>query len=221
MRIPRKLLARFSRLALILSGLALGACASVSDSPHYVVSPPGECCEAFDQMTFKALPAGKTVRLLVDSDDPGFSFKGGYSRYEALLLPDMSQQPYTLQFESEVVRTSEDLRGTMFFPVLTFLDENKKLIRTFDALPYTLQTPFYGRNHIRSSVRVIGELVKAKYVVVHTQDDKLNQALATSDGKTTLQSGGFTTMIYAPTSAPRYRINFGENGRLKVLAFAE
>jgi hypothetical protein len=68
-------------------------------------------------------------------------------------------------------------------------------------------------------VRVSGELSKAKYVIVHTQDDKLDQALATSDGESLLRAGGFSTMLYAPLTDARYRINFAKNGWVRVLAF--
>ncbi len=207
------------RLALLLGILVLGACTGIGHSPHYVVSPPGDCCQSFEQMTFKALPVGKKVRLLVDGEDPGFKFEGGYSRYEALMLPTIDR-PYILQLESEVVRSAEDMRGTLFFPVLTFLDGDKKHIRTFDALPYTLQTPFYGRNHIRASVRISGDLANARYVLVHTQDDKLDQAIATSDGESILRAGGFDTMLYAPITEARYRINFTRKGWVRVLAYA-
>ena len=212
------IISSFRYLVLALGALLLGACAGFGDSPHYVVSPPGECCESFDEMAFKALPAKKKVRLSIDGEDPGFSFEGGYSRYEALLLPDLPKS-YILQLESEVVRSAEDSRGTVFFPVLTFLDANKKKIRTFDSLPYTLQTPIYSRNHIRASVRISGELTKAKYVIVHTQDDKLNHALAISDGESLVRAGGFNTMVYAPLSDARYRINFAKIGWVRVRAF--
>ena len=206
------------RLALLMATLVLGACAGIGHNPHYVVSPPGDCCQSFEEMTFKTLSAGKKVRLSVDGEDPGFNFEGGYSRYEALMLPNIAG-PYILQLESEVVRSAEDMRGTLFFPVLTFLDADKKHIRTFDALPYTLQTPFYGRNHIRASVRISGDLADARYVLVHTQDDKLDHALATSDGESILRAGGFDTMLYAPITEARYRINFARKGWVRVLAY--
>ena len=88
--------------------LALGACAG--NSPHYVVTVPGDCCDSFDTMAFKELPADKRVRLVIDSDDMGFKFEGGYSHYEALSLPEIAQ-PYILQIESEVVREGEDNKG--------------------------------------------------------------------------------------------------------------
>lgn len=207
----------FKQFIVVIGLLALGACAG--NSPHYVVAVPGDCCDSFDSMAFKVLPAGKRVRLAIDSDDLGFKFEGGYSHYEALSLPEIAQ-PYVLQIESEVVREDEDNKGRIFFPVLTFLDANKQLVQTFDALPYTLQTPFYGRNHIRASVKIAGEIASAKYVVIHTQDDKLDQAIATGDGKTVLKSEGFSTMVYAPVTKPRYRINFGRDGRVRVRAFS-
>ena len=197
--------------------LALGACAG--NSPHYVVTVPGDCCDSFDTMAFKELPADKRVRLVIDSDDMGFKFEGGYSHYEALSLPEIAQ-PYILQIESEVVREGEDNKGKIFFPVLTFLDAKKEIVQTFDTLPYTLQTPFYGRNHIRASVKLAGKIASAKYVVIHTHDDKLDQAIATGDGKSVLKSGGFNTMVYAPLTKSRYRIDFGRDGRIRVLAFA-
>lgn len=196
--------------------LLLGACAG--NNPNYVVSVPGEGSDSFESMAFKVLPAGKKVRLAIDSDDARFNFEGGYSYYEALSLPEMGQ-PYILQLESEVVRETEDKIGRIFFPVLTFLDQDKQKIQTFDALPYTLQTPFYGRNHILASVRVSENLSAARYVVIHTHDDKLDQAIATSDGKSLLRSGGFNTMIFAPVTEARYRIDFGSYGRIRLLAF--
>ncbi len=208
-----------SRYALVAGLLTLGACTSFGQNAHFVVSVPNDCCDTFDTMAFKVLPAEQKVRLAINSDDPNFGFEGGYSHYEALTLPELSQ-PYVLQFESEVVRGNKNHRGEIFFPVLTFLDANKQKIKTFDTLPYTLQTPFYGRNHIRSSIRVGAKLAAARYVVVHTQDDKLEQSIATGDGKTVLQSKGFGSMIYAPITAPRFRINFAAKGWVRILAYS-
>ncbi|MEE9446809.1 MAG: MalM family protein [Arenicellales bacterium] len=206
----------FKKVVLGFSLLALGACAGTGNN-HYMLSTQAQN-ETFETMTFKTLPAAEKVRLAVNSADPSFQFKGGYSHYEALALPDMSQA-YVLQLESEVVRTAQQGKGEIFFPVLTFLDAKKQAINTYDALPYTMQTPFYARKHIRASIKISGALADARYVVIHTTDKKLDQAIASGDGKSILQSGGFNTMVFAPITKPRYRTNFGREGWVRVLAY--
>jgi len=102
---------------------------------------------------------------------------------------------------------------------LILLDEHKQEIVTLDALPYTLQTPIFGRKHIRSSVKIADRFSKARYLIVHTQDDRLNMAISTEDGKNLFQSKGFNTMLFAPIAKPRYRIEFTNKGWIRVLAF--
>ncbi len=201
----------------ILSLSLLGACASTDREPKLVSTASVDFQESFSEMSFSVLPAEKLVRLEIDRADPGFNFTGGTSRYEALVLPKLAQ-PYILQIDSEVVRGRFMHAGTLFFPVVTFLDENKEWLKTFDALPYVVQKPFGSVNYMTVSLQISDELASARYIVVHTQDDKLNKAIGYFEGEALLQSSGFSTMMTAPVEIPRYRYEFVPLGWVRLKA---
>jgi hypothetical protein len=212
-------LPRLSRIALLILGsLLLEGCLNTDLPPEIVKTAPVNFNESYDGMAFKLLPVDKKVRLAINEFDPNFRFEGGFSRYESLALPDLAQ-PYKLRIESEVVRKSIYGNGTVFFPVLTFLDANKKWIKTFDKLPYVTQKPYSGRNYILVYLQMSDELVAARYLVIHTQEDKFNMAIGSHDGQTLLQSSGYEQMMFAPSTKPRYRYNFVPEGWVRIKAF--
>ena len=208
----------FSKLALFAVMLNLGACASHGVQPPVVIKAPENFTRSFTDMAFKVLPADEEVRLAVNDEDPGFQFSGGMSFYEALSLPDLAQ-PYLIKVQSELVTGASDLHGEIFFPVLTFLDENKENVLTVDSLPYVLQEPAAERNYMEASIQISDQLSGARYLVVHTQNDKLDMSIARGDGQTILRSSGYQTMMYAPSTKPRYRVNFSREGWLRIKAF--
>lgn len=210
----------FSRIVDVLVGISLlllGAC--VTDrTPKLVRTAPVNFQDSYSQMQFKVLPADEQVRLAINDQDPLFSFEGGLGVYESLALPDLTQ-PYVLQIDSEVVKRSDNPNGTIFFPVLTFLDAKKNWIKTFDALPYVTQKPIGKKNYITVSLQISDELAAARYVVIHTHKDKLNKAIGYYDGQELMQSSQFNTMMTAPISVPRYRYEFASQGWVRVTAF--
>ena len=124
-----------------------------------------------------------------------------------------------LKIRSDLITSKSDLHGEILFPVLTFLDENKQFLLTLDDLPYVLKEPVTAKNYMQASVQISDQLAPARYLVVHTQDSKLDQAIAKGNGQSILQTGGYQTMMYAPQTKPRYRVNFSATGRVKVKAF--
>lgn len=201
-----------------VSLLLLGACASTDRIPKLVRTTNADFHRSFSDMTFKVLPAEQLVRLNIERDGPGFIFEGGPSHYEALVLPGLVQ-PYILQIDSQVVKNRLGYTGTLFFPVLTFLDANKQWIKTFDSLPYVTQTPFGKTNYITVSLQISGELVDARYVIIHTQDDKLDKAIGYYDGQDLMKSNNFSTMMTAPVDKPRWRYEFTTHGQVRLTAY--
>ena len=218
MQIQAKRLRIQSVLIASLAALLLGAC-STDYKPELVKTTPVTFYDSFSQMEFKDLPGEEELRVGIHYEDPAFRFEGGLSRYEALRLPALPQ-PYLLRVESEVVRDSSVDVGTLFYPVLTFLDGNMAPIRTFDSLPYVMQKETGRANYIVSLVQISDELAAARYVVIHTQDDKLDKAIGRDQGKDLMQSKNFDTMMFAPITAPLYRYEFAPDGWLRLKAEA-
>jgi hypothetical protein len=213
----RSVLTRIYSFAAILSLLLLGACVSTDRTPKLVRTASIDFQKSFSDMSFNVLPAEERVRLEINAADPRFNFTGGISYYEALVLPDLIQ-PYILQIDSEVIWGKPGYAGTLFFPVVTFLNENKEWLKTFDALPYVVQKRYGNANYMTVSLQISDELAAAHYIVIHTQDDKLNKAIGYHDGEALLQSSGFNTMMIAPVEEPRYRYEFVPLGWVRLKA---
>jgi len=213
-----KCLINCRRLVLLAGVLSLGACTHHAVHKPVVIKAPEDFTVSFADMTFKLLPAAEQVRLAINNEDPSFQFSGGDSFYEAVSLPQLVQ-PYLIQVDSEVVTSAADYHGEIFFPVLTFLDANKENLRTVDSLPYVLQEPATERNYMRASIQISDELANARYLVVHTHRDKLDMSIARGDGESILRSDGYKTMMYAPSTKPRYRVNFSQDGWVRLKAF--
>lgn len=208
-----------SRLLLVLSVTALEACMPPRTvKPPVVVKEAETFTDSFAMMPYQFLPADQEVQLVIDNQDPSFRFAGGDSYFEALTLPALAQ-PYVIQIRSKLVTSSADLHGEMLFPVVTFLDENKQHLMTLDNLPYVLKEPSTATNYMQASVQISDQLAAARYMVVHTQDNKLNQAIGRGDGQSILQTGGYETMMFSPQTKPRYRVNFSDTGRVELKAF--
>ena len=206
------------KIVLLASVLSLGACANHGVQPPVVIKAPEDFTHTFADMSFKQLPADEKVRLAINNEDPRFQFAGGDSFYEALSLPQLAK-PYLIQVQSEVVTSSSDYHGEMFFPVLTFLDANKESMITVDSLPYVLQEPVTERNYMEASIQISDELANARYLVIHTQTDKLEMSIARGDGQSLLRSSGYQTMMFAPSTKPRYRVNFSLDGWVRLKAY--
>lgn len=203
---------------LLVGVLSLSACTIHGVKPPVVIKAPEDFTNSFADMIFKQLPASEEVRLAINNEDPSFQFSGGNSFYEALSLPQLVQ-PYLIKVQSEVVTSGIDSQGELFFPVLTFLDTNKNNILTVDSLPYVLQGPETERDYMEASVQVSDSLANARYLVIHTQNDKLEMSISRGDGQSILRSSGYQTMMYAPSTKPRYRVNFSRDGWVRMKAY--
>ena len=205
------------KLVLLVGLLSLGACVNHGVKPPVVIKATEDFTDSFADMSFKQLPANEEVRLAINNEDSSFQFSGGDSFFEALSLPPLAQ-PYLITVKSELVTSSSDYHGELFFPVLTFLDVNKENILSVDSLPYVLQEPVTERNYMEASIQVSDDLAGARYMVIHTQSDKLEMSIARGDGQSILRSSGYQTMMYAPSTKPRYRVNFSRDGWVRLQA---
>ena len=197
--------------------LLLGGCVSSDREPVLVRTTPVDFHQSFEQMAFKMLPADEQVRLSITDQDPRYGFKKGVSNYEALALPELAQ-PYILRIDSEVVKTDAYRNGKIFYPVLTFLDADKKWLKTFDSLPYVTQKPFDGRNYITVSIQISDELADARYLVIHTTPDMFDMSIGRDDGQDLIQSKNFTTIMTPLHTEPRYRYEFAPHGWVRIRA---
>lgn len=210
-------------LFVICSSALLGACANLSSvgTPTYstkeVLYGAEKCCESLSSLTFKQLPLNQKVRLAVDSNDAVYHYAKDRSSFvEALRLPPNAQSSL-LEIESEVVYDRNTKEKQIFFPVLTFLDADKQVIESVEANTVNLQLPLLSKGYMRLLVRLNGKLNEARYLLIHTTEEKLNHAVSKIEGSTLLQTKGFDTMIFAPVGKPRYRINFGLEGWVNVI----
>lgn len=197
----------FVLCALTLAGIA---CTSYRDEPSdsLALSAPQN---GYQALTYKHLPANRQVRLAVDRHDQSIDLDGGKSFVEALVLPRMPI-PYRIDLQTEV-QTAGDARGqSVFLPSLTFLDSTKQPIRTVNEMTsryraHTLKSPI-----IRSAMTIGNDLAHARYLLVHTDPANSGYSMAIRDSASRLKSGNFSTMVYAPVSPARYRVDFGEEG---------
>ncbi len=216
-RQPLKLLALKPVVALISAGLLLSGCASMrggnyESSEVLQLSPVND---GYQSLSYKYLPAGKRVRLAIDRHDQSMVFEGGKSFLEALVLPEVAI-PYLLEIQSEIVVAGDENHARIFYPVLTFLDAAKQPIQTFSDLPAKFRTPLIRKANIRTAITVDQSLANARYLVVHTDASQLDYSISTKSPSKLLKAGNFSTMIYAPVSEPRYRVNFGPEGWIKL-----
>ena len=170
----------------------------------------------YAKLSYKYLPAGKSVRLAINRDDQSMVFEGGKSFVEALVLPAV-KTPYLIEVQSEMVVAGDERHGSIFFPVLTFLDANKKPIRTFNELPGRFRTHLSKKPQYRTAITIDQSLANARYLLVHTDASQLNYAISTKNPETRLQASGFESMLYAPTSKARYRVNFSAEGWVDLI----
>jgi len=74
---------------------------------------------------------------------------------------------------------------------------------------------------MRFVVALTNDYRDTRYVLIHTSDEKLNQALSTQKPVSVIQQSAFDTMIYVQPTLSKKRINFTETGVLNVLAYTE
>ncbi|MFT5606906.1 MAG: hypothetical protein ACI9PZ_000705 [Parvicella sp.] len=212
-----------SLLVLCISAFA-SACTNFSSigttaySVQEAKQTAAECCETLDSLQYKQLPLNEKVRLAVNRDDAIYHYaKDGSSFVEALALPLNAQSSLLeIEIESEIVHNRDLDEKHIFFPVLTFLDGNKKVIKTVDSETVSFQSPTFSKAFMRVVVRLTGDIRDARYVLIHTTEEKLDYAISKTDENLLLQTSGFDTMIFAPIKSPKYRVNFGSEGWMRV-----
>jgi hypothetical protein len=81
------------------------------------------------------------------------------------------------------------------------------------------QTPLGKTDYMTVSLQISDELADARYLIIHTQDDKLDKAIGYYDGQDLMQSNSFSTMMTAPIDKPRFRYEFTTYGLIRLLAY--
>lgn len=205
-------------LAAVAVTAVLSGCSNHDYSTKEMMTANAGCCEGpYSQLVYKVIPANADVRLSVNGEDQVMDLPSGRSFVEALALPEYVR-PYWLELQSEVVRSKTEggKVRSLFFPVMTFLDENKQPIKTIDDAQYRYLTPLVGRDRIRMLIPMRDELVSAKYVLIYTTDRHLARGMSTSEPHKQLQTRKFNTMVFAPVPDAKYRIDFGPEGWLRL-----
>lgn len=202
---------------LVLGGLVASsaACTTIQDEPAdaLALSVPKD---GYQALTYKYLPAYKHVRLAVDRHDQSIALAdGGRSFAEALVLPRMPI-PYRIDVQTEIQAAGDDQSTSAFLPSLTFLDSTKRPIRTVNELVTRYRANTVKSSVLNSAITVGNDLSHARYLVVHTNPENQGYSMSLKDSDGRLKSGNFNTMVYAPVTKARYRVDFGQEGWISL-----
>jgi hypothetical protein len=116
-------------MALFCAGCGYGTSLKESLVAYRAAQP---CCSSFADLQYRDVAYPSEFSFSIDNQSPVFDFGAtGKSRLAAFKLPEVST-PYHLVVRSYVFRDGA-LGGAVFFPLVTFLDGDKKPIYTSDA----------------------------------------------------------------------------------------
>lgn len=175
------------------------------------------CCRSPAGFPVEQVSMPIDVMLTFDRSAPAYSFSTGKSFFRMIELPP-NDAPYVLSVESHVSAPAGAFdRGTLFFPVLVFLDENRKLLGgkrswIFEAVR-DLNDRLVG---IKASLAVRDRIQRARYIVIQTENAVLSKAFEVPSqiGLRTVPSGAGVTWM--PTSRGGYSVPFGVEGRVRL-----
>ncbi|MEA3290691.1 MAG: MalM family protein [Pseudomonadota bacterium] len=207
--------------ATLLLGLTFaGGCQTTApqDSQLALQEAP-ECCVDFTGLNYKVMTADKPGTLRVDREDPAITFENGKSFVEAVALPPLAL-PYRLRIESFTSYPPGSRKPEVFYPLITLLDADFQPLETLENLPFEYNAAVFGRNRIVMTVTFTGDLAAARYAVIHSSDAQSSMALTKMHSGETIKTDPFESMVYAPVTPARYRINFGPEGRIRLLAYS-
>ena len=188
------------------------------EKPVELLSQATVCCTDFSELSFKKLPARYEATLVLDAEDPVYQFDSGKSYVEAIVLPE-SEGATLLQIDSLVSRRNALSPSHAIFPVVTLLDGEFNAISTLDEMAFEYTSTLGGWRKLRFVVALTNEFSDTRYVLIHTSDEKLRQALSTQKPISVIQQSDFDTMIYVQPTLSKKRINFTETGTVNVLAY--
>lgn len=175
------------------------------------------CCDSIFGVEAHPLPTDQYITLVLDHDDAVLDFPGGKSFTKAIQLPEIDG-PYLLQIDSVVYRPNIDLKPVALYPVVTFLDSDLKPLSTHDNQDIDYRHPIFGPGLLRTIISLEAGS-PARYALLHTSSQRLNQAISTSDSHRLVQVDNFDTILYSSPAQSRRKVRFVETGMVNVLAY--
>lgn len=175
------------------------------------------CCRSPAGFPVEQVSMPIDVMLTFDRSAPAYSFSTGKSYFRMIELPP-NDAPYVLSVESYVAAAAGVFdRGMLFFPILVFLDENRKLLGgkrswIFQAVRNSDERVVA----IRASVSVTDRIQRARYIVIQTENAFLSKSfeVPTQIGLQRVPMGAGVTVL--PISRGGYSVPFGVEGRVRL-----
>ena len=211
--------------AILLLSLALSGCIHFD---HSLVEAPKQptrsleqriCCDDILGLDVHLLPVNEYVNFVIDENDPVLELSSGKSFAKAIQLPFV-EGDYVLQLDSIVNIPRIDLFPEALFPMVTLLDADLETIATYDNEPLNLLRPILGPKMVRIIVTIEANSA-ARYAIVHTSENRTNQALTMYAPIELVQKDSFDTMIYSRPTQSRNKIHFVNTGMINLLAYSK
>ena len=213
-------------IMVLIAAALMSGCAAMNrhwdqnpDKPELQLAQTPACCAGLSEVQFKQLPVNFRARLLLNQDDPVFDFDSGKSYMEALALPE-SDSPLLLQIESLVHYKNVPPQAHVLYPSVTLLDESYNTIGSLQDFPYEFDRPLFGPNRLKFVALLNGDYSKARYVLIHTSEERLSQGISSHDPYSVIRYDRFKSMIYSNPAQSHRQIQFSETGKINVLAYS-
>ena len=220
-------IARKMRPASLALCLLITGCSHVANPSPDDVSKPDinleqsiACCTSFSQLKYKKLPENYRAILSLDAEDQILDLDSGKTYVEALALPE-SDETIILEIESVVTRRNLRKPSSALYPIVTLLNANHQPVETLDELPFTFDTTLGTYRHLHMVITLDDRYPDVRYVLIHSNDIKLTQALSTQKPIRIIKQSDFHSMVYVQPTISRKRIQFSNMGVVNVLAFVE
>jgi hypothetical protein len=180
-------------LRFLIAAMVLLTCAGASNEKIESAqrSLGASCCKSFQELPFKDLGKGTSLRLEVDVDAPVFDFAEGKSRFAAFrLAPD--DRPTRLRIKTPIV--GRPLPGAfVLYPAVTFLSAEFRRIQFVE--------PRLKYNQLGAWIAEVPVPAEASYAVIHTPTERVGTRIYYKEGVTTplgsVAPSGKTT-LYIP-----------------------
>jgi hypothetical protein len=133
------------------------------------------CCATFSQLPYEQLPASNHVHFSIEQTNGAFDFgRGGLSYFRAFALPATDIDfDLVVKDDSMVENPVVSLHSYFFYPVLTVLDGNWRIIAESSVDDLMLRHGSYGANDFIAAAIHLRASQRARYVVVHTPEQML------------------------------------------------
>jgi hypothetical protein len=197
MRNTTGLLALFA--ILLCSGCGDAIDVKVSLDAYHAAQP---CCSSFDELNYREIPYPADLDFSIDDHSPVFDFgRSGKSRFVAFKLPEVGT-PYHLDLRSYFMRDGTD--GAVFFPLVTFLDAEKKPIYTSDAVELSFVDNLVSDEPLKPvRLRYMTEVSpRDRYIVIHTSRDLIESGRVASKPEPVRVAASTTLPLAVPMLGP-------------------